>query len=53
MFLSVSVYSYFFCFNALLRNRMRFNSDEYDNFLGDMVVANGGKFADLIRNQEV
>lgn len=27
----------------ILRNRAHFNSDEYDNFLGGMVVANGGE----------
>lgn len=33
----------FFGLLFLLRNRMHFNSDEYDNILGGMVVANGGE----------
>lgn len=33
----------FFALLFMLRNRMHFNSDEYDNILGGTVIANGGE----------
>lgn len=33
----------FFLLMYMLRNRMHFNSDEYDNILGGMIIGNGGE----------
>jgi len=43
VFVGIGLFLLFFALMFMLRNRMHFNSDEYDNFLGGMVVANGGE----------
>lgn len=43
IFTGIGLFLLFFLLMFMIRNRIHFNSDEYDNILGGMVVGNGGK----------